>query len=292
MSIYQNAKLIVTPNGAKSGKLYSLKPVDGSYDLDVVRATTATRINASGLIETVAVNVPRIDYTNVSCPSILIEPQSTNLSLRSEEFENATWLKFSAGTGSLPSVIANNTVSLTGGLSADTVTFNRGAGNALADQSFIQQNLTFPSTASYVFSVWLKAETLSDIGKQVFLRLGGGGGLIPKTLTSNWVRHFVTGSIAGGANLLQIGNRGAVTNSNSVGVCLWGAQLELGTSPTSYIPTVAIAVARNADVISKIGLSGIITITETFENGTTNVISGSPTSYTMSTGRIKHVIGI
>ena len=81
-------------------------------------------------------------------------------------------------------------------------------------------------------------------------------------------------------------------NSLSTSVYLWGAQLEAGANATSYIPTVASAVTRNADVISKTGLSGITTITETFEDGSTNVISRSPTSYTMSQGRIKSVIGI
>ena len=52
------------------------------------------------------------------------------------------------------------------------------------------------------------------------------------------------------------------------------------------------SVTRNADVISKTGLIGITSITETFENGTTNVISGNPTSYTMSQGRIKQVLGL
>ena len=58
------------------------------------------------------------------------------------------------------------------------------------------------------------------------------------------------------------------------------------------MPTTTATVTRNADLISKSGLTGITTITETFENGTTNVITGSPTSYTMSQGRIKNVIGI
>ena len=67
MSLFDSASLVVTPNGYKAGKLYSIKPSDGAGDLDVVRATSATRVNASGLIE-----IPR-----------------TNLLLRSEEFEDA-----------------------------------------------------------------------------------------------------------------------------------------------------------------------------------------------------------
>jgi len=46
------------------------------------------------------------------------------------------------------------------------------------------------------------------------------------------------------------------------GVYLWGAQLELGAYATSYIPTVASTVTRNADVISKTGISSLIGQTE------------------------------
>jgi hypothetical protein len=74
-----NELLVVTPNGYKSSKLYSIVPTDGSGDFTVVRATTATRINSSGVIESVSANVPRLDYTDEDCPSILIEPQRTNL---------------------------------------------------------------------------------------------------------------------------------------------------------------------------------------------------------------------
>jgi hypothetical protein len=46
------------------------------------------------------------------------------------------------------------------------------------------------------------------------------------------------------------------------GVYIWGAQLEVGSYATSYIPTVASAVTRNADVISKTGISSLIGQTE------------------------------
>jgi hypothetical protein len=54
----------------------------------------------------------------------------------------------------------------------------------------------------------------------------------------------------------------AETNSLAKSVHLWGAQLEEGAYPTSYIPTVASTVTRNADVISKTGISSLIGQTE------------------------------
>ena len=81
--------LVIVPDRYKADKLYSQIPVDGTGDFTVVRGTTATRVNASGLIESVASDVPRLDYTGGGCPSLLVEPAATNLLLRSEEFDDA-----------------------------------------------------------------------------------------------------------------------------------------------------------------------------------------------------------
>jgi hypothetical protein len=81
MALFDDASLVVTPNGYKAGTLYSIKPTSGAGDMTVVRATTATRVNSAGLIESMANNVPRLDYLNASCPSLLVEPQRTNLVL-------------------------------------------------------------------------------------------------------------------------------------------------------------------------------------------------------------------
>jgi hypothetical protein len=51
MSFYDDASLIMFPSGYKEDKIYSLKPTDGSGDLDFTRASSATRVNAEGLID-------------------------------------------------------------------------------------------------------------------------------------------------------------------------------------------------------------------------------------------------
>lgn len=91
MSLLDTASLVITPNGTKASKLYSVVPSDGSGDMTVTRATTATRVNSAGLIESVASNVPRLDYSNGTCPSILVEPQRTNILKYSEDLTNAVW---------------------------------------------------------------------------------------------------------------------------------------------------------------------------------------------------------
>lgn len=77
-NLFSSASYIITPNGYKTSKIYALKPENGNGDLDIIRNTTATRINEFGIREVVSANRVRIDYSNGK-PCFLIEPQRTNL---------------------------------------------------------------------------------------------------------------------------------------------------------------------------------------------------------------------
>ena len=119
MSLLDQASLIVTPNGYKggvtTGKLYSVKPTDASGDMVVTRNSTATRVNSAGLIESVAINVPRLDYTGGGCPRILIEPERKNEVTYSEQFNDVSWLKY------LATVTSNSQQAPDGTTTADLV---------------------------------------------------------------------------------------------------------------------------------------------------------------------------
>lgn len=58
-------------NGYKVGTLYSMKPTDGAGDFVWTRSSAANRINQTGATESMAINVPRVDYSN-TCPDLLI----------------------------------------------------------------------------------------------------------------------------------------------------------------------------------------------------------------------------
>jgi hypothetical protein len=72
---YDLASLVLSQR-VKAQKVYAQKPMTTDGQLTFSRASTATRVNASGLIETVASNVPRLDYQGATCgPRLLLEPQ-------------------------------------------------------------------------------------------------------------------------------------------------------------------------------------------------------------------------
>ena len=92
MSIYDNTGVALIPSGTKASKLYSVLPANGDGDFTHSRGSTATRVNKDGFIESVATNVPRLDYPLIDgvvqdCPALLLEPSRTNISPDSERMD-------------------------------------------------------------------------------------------------------------------------------------------------------------------------------------------------------------
>lgn len=273
MSLFDSASLICTPNGVKAGKLYSIKPSDGAGDLDVVRATSATRVNANGLIESVGNNIARLDYSNGSCPSILVEPQRTNLLLYSEKFDDESWLNDNSTEN------ANATNSPSGLNDAYSLIEN----TATNQHSIYKIGVSVSSGAVVTLSFFAKQNTRKFIGVNdpytgngAFFDLENGTALgdigtisskVIENYGNGWYRCSVTfqasGTLTGGQIFISPnGITGIYTGDGTSGVFVWGAQLEAGSYPTSYIPTLGAAVTRNADLISKTGISSLIGQTE------------------------------
>ena len=257
MSLFESASLCVTPNGTKASKLYAIKPTDGSGDLTVTRATTARRVNSAGLIESVAVNVPRLDYTNSTCPSILVEPQRTNLALYSEQFDNVVYLKSNV------SITPNSIVSPDGNTTADFCNYTN-------TENFLIAGATNSITSNYTISVFAKKGSTNILRIREAFYFGGGSlfNLDTGTATgSGKIENYGNGwyrcSITQAYTNLQTNIQWSFDSDSTINnLYLWGAQIELGSYSTSYIPTVASAVTRNADVISKTGISSLIGQTE------------------------------
>ena len=220
-------KYLYVPSGYKAGKTYGVLPNVANADLDFIRSTTATRINADGLIETMGANVPRLDYTDGSCPTLLTEPESTNLVRYSEDFNN--WVKSDGGTGIDP-VVSTGFSAPDGSSNARKVVFNKGAGTALTDRSFLDYSYT--SVAStYTQTIWLRVESGTA---NIFVDFDSKSTNVV-TLNTNWQRITLTKAGVAGNRQVRFGLRGSVGVDDTATVLAWGAQLEEQPYATSYI---------------------------------------------------------
>jgi hypothetical protein len=252
--------IAMIPSGYKASKVYSVLPTDGAGDLTFSRAGAlpsfnATRVNSDGLIEQVLSNVPRFDYSDGGCPSLLIEPQSRNLLLRSEEFDNASWVKLGQGTGSIPIVTPNYAISPDGTQNASRLQCDLNGGNTTSDRSWLYQSITDVVVES-TFSLYVKNISSETI---IFTLNNGSSGTVSVSPDSQWHRLY---SVKTGGTQPRIGLIGGVGASDNADLLIWGAQLEALPYATSYIPTVASTVTRVAETVSKTGISSLINSSE------------------------------
>jgi hypothetical protein len=192
---------------------------------------------------TTRLNIPRIDYTNGSCPSLLVEPQRTNLLIYSNDF-----ISYWSNDGTTTRT-ANAGISPDGTQNATKIV---GAGG------YSYRFAPLLSAGSCTFSIYLKSTANSNL--DISINDFGGAGLTTKSIlvTPSWQRFDITANITLGTTvILSFAGLDA-----GIDYYVYGAQLEVGAYPTSYIPTVASTVTRNADVISKTGISSLIGQTE------------------------------
>jgi hypothetical protein len=161
-----------------------------------------------------------------------------NLLTFSEQFDNAVWSKLAFGSGSVPVVTANASIAPDGTLTADRVLFNCG-GSTASDRSALLQVVTGLSLGqSYVGTVWIKANTPSDVGKQ--LRFVGDSVLNQNivTLTADWQRVSASGTCTLTVNNnFIIETRGTFTTNQTADFLIWGAQLNTGSTALPYVAT-------------------------------------------------------
>ena len=218
----------------------------------VVRGSTATYFDRTGIMQTAEIDEPRIDFTDDSEGYLLTEPQSTNLALWSEAFNEFHWNK---GGSSPPSIIPNDTTAPDGTLTADKIVFTD-TGNGL-----ITQNITVLNTTVYSLFIWIKGalggETVA-LGFKNTASQGTGTGDF--TITNKWVKYELKNTTSIQTNLgLQILIRSGFGDAN---IYIWGAQLEQLSYLTTYIKTESATVTRLADAITDAGNSEVFNSVE------------------------------
>ncbi len=240
--------------------LLSLTPSVGPTP-SYTRASTGTYFDASGVLTTTAINGPRFDhvYNGSSWVSkgLLIEEARTNLVLWSEDQSNAVWTK----DGS--SISANSALAPDGTTTADLVTEDSGNSNHRTYQSL--GSITNPTVVLFVKPNGRSWINLGLYGSSVlynsYFDLTGAGSIGTTTATSasianvgnGWYRISAhkSGIYTGVHFQPQIATSDGVDSylgNGTSGMYFWGAQVEAGAFPTSYIPTTTTQLTRSADV--------------------------------------------
>lgn len=282
MSTYSDASLIlpVAPE-YKAGKIYSLKPTNGTGDFTVARASKKHKINSDLKLEIINNDVPAFNYRSVDgCPVLNTEPQATNLITYPISFSNAYWVKSGA-------TIDDNSGA---GYSAPSVDFPTSAFKLVEDSGVATQHRMYVGSMSvttglqYTASVYVKdfsgnrkiqldssgINSYFDLSTLAITDTSGVGKYT--VMADGWYRFEVTGvaTITGSATLyVALANPTETYTGDGVsGLYIFMAQFEQGsaaTSPTFTDITLGdegMTTQRNADSVKNTAATGLIGQTE------------------------------
>jgi hypothetical protein len=219
------------------------------------RTGTATFVDRGGVVRTAATGVIRDGHWIGGERTLLLEPASTNLCVRSEEFD--TWTDINTCN-----VTANAIAAPDGTMTADLLT-------ATVVGSERRRTVTFTADGEKCIAVYVKAGTsprsvvtLRDTtasanrhqvrvtwtaGVPSLTTESGAGTMYPvEALANGWYRILfsATGVVAANTNVVNVGPD--ILNGTG-SVYAWGAQAENAVVPSSYIKTEGSTVTRNAD---------------------------------------------
>lgn len=268
------------PSAYNTSKVYSVLPVNGDGDFTFSRIGDGTRVKENGLIETiVGSNNPRLNWSG-ECPSLLLEGTSTNLQIRSEEFDNAAWTK------TFITVTANDTISPDGTESADKLQRTNTAA------SYIYDAITIGYGAkTYTNSIFVK----KGEGSFLAIRARGSGAWVDlrfNFLTKQIISYTATGIFTAISSKVEEFDNGwfriyftyttdgynVLTHSysprftqgdiddtdvnNNANCYIWGSQVEEQIYGSSYIKTEDGIATRNQDFCTDGGDADLFNITE------------------------------
>ena len=219
---------------------------------DFTRASSATRVNKDGLIETVGGGKARIDFKDDSKGALLLEPSRSNLFLNSEPTSNEN---------------------ASGGITYESFNWFLGFSNCIkfGDDSSLRfrYGATVSATTQYTISAFVIMDDLSEplvgvssvTGDFAFVCGGVTGGVANENIYYGNNIYRVSTTLTSGTNA---NNSGIIkyTSQSSKGFRVVGLQIEQGSYATSYIPTQGSAVTRLADTCDNGANEQVINSTE------------------------------
>jgi hypothetical protein len=223
-------------------------------------------------------NLPRLDYSGgASCPSLLLEPERTNLALQSDSVTTST-------TNVGYTATSNAATSPDGYASADQI---------LEDTStlhLVQKEFSVGSTTdTYAVSFFVKANGRTSgrivygLSAVPYSSVSADFNLTAGTITAadasagatagtskienygnDWYRVSVTGVVGtAGTHYVRLQDtNGGVAGDVTKGFFVWGFQAELGIYSTSMVPTLGAVLTRGQESSSKTSASALIGQTE------------------------------
>lgn len=236
---------------------------------------TATRVNSSGVIETVNANLPRFDYDPIAktCKGLLVEEARVNNAQYSEDFSASPTYTASNASVSTDATTSPSNTSTADALIEDTAT----------SEHAITQTITYAANNTVTTSVFAKANgrdfrlLMSDlttgISRATFNLTNGtvyAGTVVANGSWTNvsasiqnygngWYRCILTATKGAGTSFSTVitlynGTTTSYAGNGSSGVYLWGLQAETGAFVTSYIPNLTTGTTtRNADIAEMTG---------------------------------------
>lgn len=220
--------------------------------------------SANTYVATVGAAVYRLPYewdASGNPLGIRVESARTNMCVRSNQIDNASWTKGGA------TVTANAVNAPDGTSNADFLVEDTSTGD---HRTFNDVSLT--SGTTYTFSVFLRpngrnivqlfwsdgvttANVTFNVSTGVIVAQTAGTGTITPE-GGGWYRCAVTRTAAATAatvaqiRLIDTGTNTSYTGNGSSGVSIWGAQFEVGSTASSPIETFGSTVTRAVDNVS------------------------------------------
>ena len=233
----------------------------GIVATDYIENTSTSGSAIAGIKE----DEPRFDYPLAGgAPSLLLEPERTNLIKVSEYFGGSTWTDQSSGV----TVVNNHAVSPEGVKNAAKLVIDNGVS---AGAQFRTSSIPVTSGKLYAFSIFAKADGFDQVQLDVFdskfgstntdATFSGDGSITSsgaattassiENYGNGWYRIILIGTcIASGTSdfilRLQV-NAINGTGDGSKGILIYGAQVEEGPYASSYIPTHGATATRSGE---------------------------------------------